>query len=203
MSDANWAALREALLQGYPDLVRRLTSSLGSREVAQDALHDTFLRVERGGELGPIKRPTAFLIRMALNQAKNRSRSESRILSSSDGRAFLEALDEAPGPDRIAMARIDIQRLREALARLPARRRAIFMASWGDGQSRQQIADTFQIAVRTVQHELTLARQHCAEEMGFEGRKVLPLPSCQLSTKQTAQFESTKTVSRSDEAEGA
>lgn len=203
MSNPNWAALRDALLQGYPDLVRRLTERLGSREAAQDALHDTFLRVERGGDLGPIERPNAFLMRMALNRAKNTARSQSRIMSSSDGRAFLEALDEAPGPDRAALARIDVQRLRDALARLPPRRQAIFMASWGEGQSRQQIAETFNIAVRTVQHELTLARQHCAEELGFEGRRVLPLSPRQLSTNDGVLPESPKAVSGSDGAEEA
>ncbi len=54
------------LLAGYEDFALWLTRRLGSSELARDALQETFLRLERGSEIGPVNSPKAYLLRIAL-----------------------------------------------------------------------------------------------------------------------------------------
>ena len=46
---------------------QRLTRRLGSADLAGEAIHEVFLRIERGGELGEVRNPQAYLYRMAAN----------------------------------------------------------------------------------------------------------------------------------------
>ncbi len=161
VAESNRAALRNLLLAGYEDFAQWLTRRLGSSELAREALQDTFLRLESGTEIGPVRSPKAYLLRMALNIAANRRVSESRRLSVSETDMLLEIADEAPGPARAAEARSEIEVLKRALNELPARRREIFIASWMDEISHQEIARRFGITVRTVQIELKDALEHC------------------------------------------
>jgi RNA polymerase sigma factor (sigma-70 family) len=165
MSQDSHSQLRSAFLSGYGDLLKWLTGKLGSRESAEDALQDAYLRLERAPELPEVKNARAYLLRIALNSAHNRRRSERAHLSVSEGREFLDILDEQPTPEHTASDRSDIDALRRALADLPQRRRDIFLAAWGEGLSREEISARFGLAPRTVRQELTLAREHCAKRI--------------------------------------
>ena len=120
---------------------------------------------------------------MALNIAAERIRSESRHaeisdtiedvgassvvsisnrrLSVSEGNDFIHLADDTPDPERIVVGRSDLKLLTVIVAELPPRRQAIFMAACVDGKSHQEIAKTFGLSIRSVQHELKLARQYC------------------------------------------
>ncbi|HEY4124886.1 MAG TPA: RNA polymerase sigma factor [Rhizomicrobium sp.] len=162
IAETKWALLRQVLVSKYDDIGRALTRKLGSRDLAAEALQDTFVRIERGGELGEVHNPRAYLVRMAMNIATDRRRAANRFLSVSEGEALLNFMDDAPGPDRVAEGRSDIYALERALSGLPDRRRAVFESAWIEGCSHTEIAQRFGLALRTVQQELKLAREHCA-----------------------------------------
>jgi len=61
--------LRNLLLSSYEDLANWLTRRLGSQELAREALQETYLRLERGNEIGPVHSPKAYLLRTAINIA--------------------------------------------------------------------------------------------------------------------------------------
>lgn len=190
MVDQNWALLRQHLLDSYQELVRLLARRLRSKDRAEDALQDAYLRLERGGEIGAVKSPRGYLLRMALNIAAERLRSESRHtkisgaiddwgasnvvsisnrrLTVSDGKDFIHLVDDTPDPERIVVGRSDLKLLTGIVAELPSRRRAIFMAACMDGKSHQEIAKTFGLSIRSVQHELKLARQFCTSRYRSE-----------------------------------
>jgi RNA polymerase sigma-70 factor, ECF subfamily len=184
LADNSWALLRRHLLGSYQELVRMLARRLRSVEQAEDALQDTFLRLERGGEIGEVKSPRGYLLRMALNIAAERRRGESRYvgvpgagkedaaatsagptvlrrLTVSDGLDVILRIDDAPGPEQIAADRSELKKLAKIVAELPSRRRAIFMAAWVEGRSHQEIAKSFGLSLRSIQHELKLARHYC------------------------------------------
>ncbi|HEY4275179.1 MAG TPA: sigma-70 family RNA polymerase sigma factor [Rhizomicrobium sp.] len=173
MSENDKYVLRKVFLNSYSDLVKTITKRLGSRERAEDALHDAYIRLERNGEVSA-QSPRAYLVRMALNIATDTWRAEnhpkripgvpqeSRSILTAMGRdAALNAIDENPDAERVAVARSDLRRLNAILAELPARRRAIFEAIWLEGATPEQAADRFDLALRTIQQELKLAREHC------------------------------------------
>jgi RNA polymerase sigma-70 factor (ECF subfamily) len=145
--------------------LRWLTGRLGSREVAEDALQDAFLRLERASEIPDVQNVRAYLLRMALNAASNRRRSHKEHLSISEGREFLDILDEQPNPERTTIGRFEMDALRRALEELPRRRREIFLATWREGLSKEMVAERFGLTPRTVRHELALARDFCAKRI--------------------------------------
>lgn len=175
MSEDEKHSLRLAFLSNYSNLVKTITRRLGSRERAEDALHDAYLRLERSGEVSA-QSPRAYLVRMALNIATDTWRSENRpkrkpglpqesrtVLTTLGRDAALNAIDESPDAERVAVARSELRRVEAILAELPERRRAIFEAIWLEGATPEQVARRFNLAVRTIQQELKWAREHCFE----------------------------------------
>lgn len=184
MPEKNWKLLREHLVASYGELVRALTRRLRSRERAEEALHDTYERLERGAvKIAVLQSPEGYLLRMATRIAMDRWRSEHgyvrpsaaeraagpqagnqkqlRLLSVAEGDSLIHHIDEAPDPEQVAAGRSEMRRLVAILDELPHRRREIFVAAWVEEQSHQEIARKFGLSLRSVQHELMLARQHC------------------------------------------
>jgi RNA polymerase sigma-70 factor (ECF subfamily) len=166
MANTSRATLLHLLVAGYDELKRRLARRLGSVELAGEALHDTFLRLEGAAEIGEVRSPRAYLFRTALNMAANRRVADSRRLTVSETDALLELADEAPDPARVVEARSDLAALQRALMELPARRRAIVFAACMDEVPHSEIAARFGVTVRTVQIELKQALTYCAQRLG-------------------------------------
>jgi RNA polymerase sigma-70 factor (ECF subfamily) len=166
MSDATRSELQAMLVGGYAELRKRLERMLGSADLADDALQDTYLRLEAGQELHPVRSPRAYLLKMAFNMALSRRRTERRRMTVSEGEAILDSMDPSPGPEQVTLARSEMDALRRALTQMPERRRAMFLASWSEGLSNAEIADRFGLGVRMVQLELKAAADYCAAQLG-------------------------------------
>jgi RNA polymerase sigma-70 factor (ECF subfamily) len=148
------------LLTSYPELRRKLAALLGSTDLANEALQDTYIRLQRTEILDEIRSPRSYLFRMAINIARNRNRAEARHLAAADIETLINIPDDAPGPQRAVEARLQLAAVENALQQLPARRRQIFRRAWVDGTAHEAIAVEFGIAVRTVRHELQLATEY-------------------------------------------
>lgn len=160
MSKSSRDSLLQLLLETYPDLQVRLARRLGSRELASEALQDTYLRLRRREVADEVRNPRSYLFRMALNIASNRTRAEARHLSSADIATLIEVADEAPTPESALQAKAELAAIERALTRLPERRRRIFLRCWVDGVPHAQLAEEFALSVRTIRHELQLATEH-------------------------------------------
>lgn len=165
MTQVGWGALQQLLLLRYGELKKRLTRHLGSAELAGDALQDTWLRLERGGDLAQVRSPDTFLFRVAVNIARDNQRSENRIVSTSDAQVLLGIADEAPDAERDAQVRSDWRVLMAVMAELPPRQKAILLAARVDGLGRGEIAQRYGVSVRYVHRELQAAQNYCAERL--------------------------------------
>lgn len=154
MSDKTWTVLKTLLVERYDYFIQRLSRHLGSKDRAEEALQDTFLRLAGGGEIGDVRHPSSFLYRMAFNEAGMRARKERRQLGLLEADMLLAAIDAEPGPERIAAARSDLQAVRKLLDELPERRRAIFEAAYFQGLPHRQIAERHKVSQRMIQYEL-------------------------------------------------
>ncbi len=163
MTEVGWAELQQRLLMRYTIFMKRLTKYLGSADLAGDVLHDTWLRLERGGELSTVRSPDNYLYSMAVNIARNHIQAENRRLSASEIGTLLEIEDEAPDSSRVAEARSELQAMVAIIAELPERQQAILLAARLDGLSRREIARRFDVSVRFVQRELHEAQVYCIE----------------------------------------
>ncbi|AJC22394.1 RNA polymerase sigma factor [Pandoraea pulmonicola] len=166
MADDVPQILRNLVLQRYDDLKRRLRRALGSDDLAEDALHDTWLKLQRSDVAGPVHNPQAYVMRMAVNFALEMRRANVQVLSSDEVDALLELVpDTAPGPDRVAEDRSQMQALSEILAALAPRRREILILVRWEGWAQRDVADRLGLSLRTVEYELKAAQDYCAARL--------------------------------------
>lgn len=160
MTGTTWASLRNLLIDRYGHLRARLTRQFGSDDLASESLHETWLRLHNQGDLGQIRHPLAFVMRIAENIARDRLRVERRRIHQADINDALEIADVKPGPEQEARARQEFEMAKRAISELPVRTQSILMASRLDGLSHQMIADRMGISRRTVLYELKRAIEH-------------------------------------------
>jgi RNA polymerase sigma factor (sigma-70 family) len=157
--------LVKLFLSSYDDFKSRLKRRLGSDDLANDVLHETYLRVDRLDETLNVDRPDAYLYRIALNIAADRRAADARLLTSSEVEELLQIPDESLDPARIVDGQNEVQALLKALYELPARRRRIFIAARLEEAPHLEISQRFGISTRMVEKELKAALGHCAARL--------------------------------------
>lgn len=160
------ALLHAAFLNDYELLRTRLATYTGSPEQAADILHDVYLKLRSNPQITEVREPRAYLYRMALNLAKNQRRNGRRFVSA-DEEALAVIPDDAPDPERAALAADEMRRAIAHLHQVPARQRDIFLARWRDEKSQIEIALKFGIHKRTVQKELERAERYLCKKLGL------------------------------------
>lgn len=161
MSETGWAVLRQLLVDRYDEFRARLTRRLGSADLASEALHEMYLRLDRADHPGPIASPSAYLFRAAYNLATDMRRTEGRQARQTIADGLDDLVDQTPGPDGIAEAKVDLEALVQALRSLPPRQRAILIAARYERLPRAEIARRYNISRRFVQMELQRALEAC------------------------------------------
>lgn len=177
MEEMTWGLLRAQLAERYDDIKARLTRRLGSEELASESLHETWLRLHRQGNAGPIMHPSAYILHVATNIARDALRSESRRLRRSEVNAALNIADSAPGPAEIQEARGELEAIERAILQLPERQRAVLMASRLEGLSHQEIANRLGISKRTVLYDLRRAVAHLEASLDGNVGNCIPEPT--------------------------
>jgi RNA polymerase sigma factor (sigma-70 family) len=166
MTDSPRTALRQLLVAGYHDLKRRLARRLGSAELASEALHETWLRLEPGrGDAAAIRRPHDYIFRAALNIATDRQRAERRRLNYSEVDVMYHFADAALDAERLVEARSELAALDRIFEQLSPRQRAILIAVRIDGTPHAELARRFGISERMVGKYLRQALEHCAGQL--------------------------------------
>jgi len=121
-----------------------------AHEIA-DLRQEVYLRVCEAAKTKIPHPVRPFLFTVARNVLIDQMR-RNRVIPI-DAVAELEALDiatDVPGPDRSAMARSDLRRLRVALDELPPRCREVLILRRIEGLSRREIASRLGITDKTV-----------------------------------------------------
>lgn len=162
VSDKIWERLRDRFATKYDSLRARLRRRLGSDDLAQETLHETWLQLARAGKPRSVQNLDSYLFGMALNVAANLKRGEARHASRLEIEAALEFADEAARPGEAVEARLDLEALERAISELPPRRRVILLAVRVRGVQIQEVADKLGLTRRSVEMELKRALEHCA-----------------------------------------
>ncbi len=172
----NRIRLRGQLVENYDGLIRKLTRRLGSSDFAHEALHETFLRLNRVTDAEPVRSPSDYIFRTAINIAKDRQKAQNQRVSASEIDALLDVCDDGPDPARVAEARSEIEAFKRALAKLPPRPREVLCSIAIEGQRPLEVATRLRISIRTVESDLNLALAHCADTLNHTLRRRLGGP---------------------------
>ncbi|CAH0248885.1 putative RNA polymerase sigma factor FecI [Pseudomonas carnis] len=149
----------------YRELVCFLNAKLGNRQVAEDVVHDAYVRVLERASDTPIEQPRAFLYRTALNLVIDGHRRNALRQSEP-----LEVLDNeerfaACSPHASHHQGQRLEMLERALAELPAACRDSFLLRKLEGLSHLQIAERLNISRSLVEKHIVNAMKHCRVRM--------------------------------------
>lgn len=167
---------RGSLLQVYHQHERELVGFLARRlkcvATAGDVAHDLYVKLLAGEPTPPVRNAKGYLFRMAANLATDHQRIEARraeILA--DVTDMLNSGPDGRTPERHALAQAELARLRQVVAELPPRSRAIFYLNRFAGRSQRQIARELGVSQTTVENHLrrVLAALAAAREDVDEG----------------------------------
>lgn len=158
------ATLRDALVERYNQLRERLAARLGSQDLAGEALHETWLKLQDGAELAPVADPGAYLYRAAINTAWNLASSRRRVLGDGEIVEMMNVADDTPGPERIVMGRSELAHVWHVLGGLTPRQRHVFIESFTGSASHEELAEQHGVSVRMIQRDLRDAILHCARK---------------------------------------
>ena len=165
MASSERPSLRQLLVAGYLDIRRRLTRRLGSEELASEALHEAYLRLDGAGDVAVIHRPSDYIFRVALNIASDQRRNGNRRLRYSEVEVLYHFADTVIDGDREVEVRSELAALERAFETLTPRQRAIMVAVRVDGTPHADLARRFHISERMVDKELRRALEHCADQL--------------------------------------
>jgi|TARA_R100000935_G_scaffold47280_3_gene71185 RNA polymerase sigma factor (sigma-70 family) len=168
MPDTLHQPLRDLLVLRYDDFRQRLRSRLGSRQLAEDALQETWLRVDAMRDGTAVRHPAAYLFRVALNVAEEQRRKQARVMTLDEVEDLYLMADERADPAREALGEQEIAMLRRALSELPRRRRAIVTAARLNDVPHKEIAARHGVSLRTVEKELKAGLEHCCKRLDRE-----------------------------------
>ena len=148
-----------------PWLAGRLAARTTSRELAEEALQDTFLAAWRGARAyhGTGEVP-AWLWGIARRRLASLARRQPRGSLSLEVAG--ERVDPVAGPEEAALGRDTSARIRLAVAHLPDEQRAAITAVVYQGQTITQAAQATGVAEGTVKSRLHRARLHIRKELG-------------------------------------
>lgn len=139
--------------QYFPLLLRKCQRMLGCTAEAQDAAQETFTRLwQHRHELNEPVAVVAWLYTTATRVALDKLRSPRAHVQE-----LPEMLDASAPPDRIASARVLLQRLRAALS--PSDLELLVLARL-DGLSQQEIALLLHTSERTIRRRLSALDDH-------------------------------------------
>ncbi len=121
---------------------------------AQDLAHDAYQRVYRAMDRQHIEKPRAFLYTTARRLALKKIRRQqiAPVLPAADNVIEL-APSQAPGVERLVMARQEWARALAAIEELPPGYRSVLQLSHRDGLSHAEIGARLEIAVSTVEKQ--------------------------------------------------
>ncbi|HEX3730759.1 MAG TPA: RNA polymerase sigma factor [Opitutaceae bacterium] len=150
-SDSNFAAFYRATLA---PLRRYLGRVLGNAGDAQEVAHDAYARYYESAGRRKVERPQAFLFTIARRLAISRlRRRQAGPVRESGGQIIELTASEAPGVERLVMARQEWARLEAAITHLPSGCRAVLALCHEGELSHAEIGAKLGIAISTVEKQ--------------------------------------------------
>lgn len=151
-------------LDRWTELSRILQRRTGSRELAEDALQETWIRLARlEREPGRLNDRQAYILRIASNIAIDIARKEGRINAPliRDEALLSSVADASPSMEVRLIDRERLRHLANALLELPSKPRTALLLNRMDGLSHAEIGRKLGVSENMVGRYLLQALRHC------------------------------------------
>jgi RNA polymerase sigma-70 factor (ECF subfamily) len=141
-----------------------------SKETADDLYQDLMIRLIRSGKIKQANNPKSYLFRAASNLVKDYYRKKSNEQDTLSQIKDRTEFDHDPiTAERILIAQQKFKIVEDALDELPDRCRQIFWMVRLEGKKQQDVAETLNISLRTVENNLRKALLHCQHRLEEKG----------------------------------
>lgn len=167
---ANRRCFDELYRRHQADLTRYLFHRVGNRDVAEDAVQATFMRVlEKNCQFDAAKKFRPWLYRIAHNQAVDQKRRSKRhdeavsldassVVGDSSSSSWSETLSGSePDPTERTERAEEAQNVRNAIAQLPENLRQVLELIFFQGMRYYEAAENLQLPLATVKTRLNRA----------------------------------------------
>ena len=157
-SNAAIAESMDLLFRRHDRWLRPLLRLRHGEAVAEDLVHETYLRAAPYAAAGSIKHPKAFLLRIAENLASNYRRDRRREVAPESSEQTVAAQSTAPCQEQALT-------LKEIVLALPPELRDVFVLNHVQGLTYQEIAVRLAIPRTTVHHRMRKALERTSKAM--------------------------------------
>jgi RNA polymerase sigma factor (sigma-70 family) len=162
VSSAKQQWLKRLFDESGPDLVRSLAARVRREAEAEDLAQEVYLRLLRVDDVGVIRDPRAFALRVAANVAHEwRQLARNRLEHSEELLQTQEAF--GPNPYDCVLQAQEMERLSHAFDTLSPTCRAVVLLHRRDGLSYQEIANFVGISAGMVAKHLAKGLAVCQE----------------------------------------
>jgi RNA polymerase sigma-70 factor, ECF subfamily len=142
---------------------------VGERPLAEEILQDTMLGVWRGAaSFRGESKVRSWVVGIA--RRKTRDRLRARQLRMVDDAYLAERASSVPGPELVALDRVELAEVTDAIRELPPAHREVLGLAFGVGLSLPEVADVLEIPVGTVKSRLTAARAALSQKLAEKGQ---------------------------------
>ncbi len=147
--------LSQVFLEHEEDLFRFLVRRIKCAFTARDMTHNLFLKISAQGETFHIQNPKAYLFRMAANLATDHLRVEqNRAAILAETNELLGGDIDSRDPERIMIARQELERSAQVLTNLPLLSRKIFHLSRFESKTYPEIAKELNVSPAAVENHI-------------------------------------------------
>lgn len=148
------------------DLMQLLQSVVKDREVAEELLHDTFIKLTSMPTLDVIRKPRPFLIRVARNLALDYLRQQKSRPTVEIEEAGVELIAELPEHLEVVLKERRVVQLKQTIAELPPRAREALMLAKFREMTLREVAKEMGISQTMVEKHLKTALRKCRVALG-------------------------------------
>lgn len=158
-------SLLRSFQEHYDDLLKFLTRRMSDRQRAADVAQETYLKLLKvDPRTVEVHNDRGFIFRVAGNLAIDTLRREQRLAANlADGQEHAEAVDPAPAPEAVLLAKERLAVLDEALAQLSDNARQALLLNRLEGLTQAQIALRLGVSESMVAKYIGQALRHCRD----------------------------------------
>lgn len=155
--------MQEAFNLHQEALLAFIKKRLHDPQLADDTLHDLYLKIQNQSPSSSIKYPKAYIFRMANNLVIDVQRKAARQEQTGDDDAS-EQHNEI-GPETLVAQAQQLNIIKQALAELPDKTRDVFRMQLLQQLEKAEVASKLGISVNMVEKHLRRAVQFCRNKL--------------------------------------